>query len=283
MQDINRISPRILTATDFSTESKNAFYHALSLSVAQRARLTLLHIGPESRKEVPWDKYPGVRDTLVEWKLLTAEAPRSDVNDQLGVGVKKMAMRDEDAYNGLVDYLRKHPSDLLVMATQVRRGLARLGRGSVAGAVAYASHSHALLLPHDAEPLVNNDSGERNLKRALFVYDHEPDPRSAFSWLNEWLPSFSKEKIEVHGLYIGDEDEAPEVVFPKHPQLDWKPVVRQGQRISVIKEYVDEFDPQLIAVMNRSSRGFLKRLRGGSLPEKIMGATQRPMLLMPKL
>lgn len=283
MQDSIRISPRILTATDFSNESRNAFYHALSLSVAQRARLTLLHIGPESRKEVPWDKYPGVRDTLIAWQLLDPASPRADVHDKLGLGIKKMAMRDEDAYNGLVDYLRKHPSDLLVMATHIRNGVARWGRGSVAAAVAFASHSHALLLPANAAPLIDADQGHRNLQRVLFVYDHEPDPRSAFSWLNDWLPAFSRGPIEVHALYIGSEEDAPEIVLPSHERLSWKAAFREGKRVKAILEYIDEFDPQMISIMNQGSTGLLKRLRGGTLPEQILSKSQRPMLLMPEL
>ena len=136
MSDPVRITPHILTATDFGKQSKRAFYHALAFSVKQQARMTLLHIGPESRKEVPWDKYPGVRDTLVEWKMLAADAERTAVADKLGLSVKKMAMRDENAYNGMVDYIRKHPTDLLIMATEARRGLARLRRSSVAQGVA---------------------------------------------------------------------------------------------------------------------------------------------------
>lgn len=281
MSELNRITPHILTATDFSKQSKRAFYHALSIAVAQQARLTLLHIGPESRKEVPWDKYPGVRDTLVEWELLPTEAARTDVSDKLGLGVKKMAMRDEDAYNGMVDYLRKHPTDLLVMATEARRGLSRLKRSSVAQAVAFSTHSRALLLPSGADNLVDRESGGRSLSKAMFVYDHEPDPRPALTWLNSWLPVLGKQ-VEIHMLYIGDEDDAPDIALPRHPQLKWTRVAREGQPLQTVLEYADELNAGLIVMMNQRNRGFLARLHG-TLSEQVLRRAKRPMLLMPEL
>lgn len=281
MPELNRIKPHILTATDFSDQSKRAFYHALSLAVARQARMTLLHIGPESRKEVPWDKYPGVRDTLAEWQLLGDNAPRNDVSAKLGLGVKKMAMRDEDPYNGLVDYLRKHPTDLLVMSTEARRGWARMKRSSVAQAVAYTTRSRALLLPRGSTDLIERADGKRRLRKALFVYDHEPDPRPALTWLNDWLPVFG-EQVEVHLLYIGEDEDTPELALPNHPGLSWVSETREGQPVKVILDYAAEIDAQLVIMQNQRNRGFFSRLRG-TLCEQVLRRAKRPMLLMPEI
>ena len=118
MQETQQITPRILVTTDFSPESELAFYHALAFAVARKARLTLLHTGPESRDTVPWGAFPGVRETLAAWGLLAEDAPRSAVSDSLHVGVAKMAIRDDDPRQGITDYLRKHPTDLLIMARE---------------------------------------------------------------------------------------------------------------------------------------------------------------------
>lgn len=282
MSDINRLTPRILTAIDFSLPSERAFLHALSLAVAQKARLTMLHIGPESRKEVPWEQYPGVQETLIRWGMLDADSPKTDVGDKLSVGIKKMAMRDDDPYNGMVDYLRKRPTDLLVMTTEARRGFSRLSHSSVAEGVAYTSHCHALLLPVDAHSFIDTDSGIRNIKKVIFVYDHEPDPRLAFTWLNEWLPVFSDTPIEVHALYIGNEEDEPEIALPKHPGLEWRRITREGKALKVILDYADEIDADLLSIMNQRSKGFIGRLRG-SLGEQLLRQSHRPLLLMPML
>lgn len=283
MNDINRITPRILAATDFSIESERAFFHALALAVSHQARLTLLHIGPESRKEVPWERYPGVRETLTKWNKLEADSPRDAVSQQLGLGIKKMAMRDDSAYNGLLDYVRKHPTDLIVMATEARRGLARLKSASIAEGVAYATHSHALLLPSSSPSFVNVEDGSKKLERAVFVYDHEPDPRTPLGWLFSWLPFFTDGDIEVHLLYIGEEKDAPEITLPHHERLNWVLAARQGDnQRSTILEYTKEIDANLVCMMNQRSRGILGRIRG-SLGEQILRRAQLPLLLIPEL
>jgi len=281
VREINRITPRILIGTDFSQESRRAFFHALALAVAQQARLTLLHIGPESRQDVPWDHYPGIRETLNRWGMLNEESERGEVQETLGLNVKKMAMRDEDPYNGMLDYLRKHPTDLLIMATEARRGIQRLRRASVAEGVAYASHSHALLLPHASNDLINPDTGQRELHSALFIYDYEPDPRSSLMWLHNWLPEFSEGDIEVRLLYVGEEEDAPEIVLPSTPRVSWSKLTREGPELDTILAYTEEFDPDLIIVGNqRSLRGLGGRIRG-SLNEQVLRRAGKPMLLMP--
>jgi hypothetical protein len=84
-----RIAPHIFCAIDFGEQGERAFFHALALAVAQNPHLTLLHIGPENRKEVPWEKYPGVRETLSRWRLLDDDASRADVSTKPGLSVKK--------------------------------------------------------------------------------------------------------------------------------------------------------------------------------------------------
>jgi nucleotide-binding universal stress UspA family protein len=283
VRDNSRITPRILIGTDFTSESRRAFYHALALAVAHQARLTLLHIGPESRKEVPWDRYPGIRETLIGWGRLSPDSEREEVQDRLGLNVKKMAMRDEDPHNGMVDYLRKHPTDLLIMATEARRGLQRLRRASVAEGVAYASHCHALLLPHDADDLIDRDTGKRRMNKALFVYDHEPDPLAALNWLHNWLPPFSEGDIEAHLLHVGFEEEAPEVVPPNTPGVTWVKRTQEGPELETILAYVDDFQPDLLIMGNqRGGRGIAGRIRG-SLNEQVLRRAGKPMLLMPVL
>jgi len=279
--DPQRLAPHILTTTDFGPHSERAFFHALAIAVAQQAHMTLLHIGPESRKEVPWDQYPGVRETLNQWKLLDKGAERTDVAKALGLSVKKFAMRDEDPYNGTLDYLRKHPTDLLVMATEARHGLARLRQSSVAQAIAYATNSHALLLPAAASNLIDPGSGLRKLRKALFVYDHEPDPRPELPWLSDWLPKFSEGEIEVHLLYVGEENEAPDVVLPDQPGLTWKRVAREGVPLKTITGYASECDADLIVMVNQRTRGLLGRIRG-SLNEQVLRRAGKPMLLLPQ-
>ncbi len=79
MKGSQRIVPRILVPTDFSTASERAFFCALALAVARQARLTMLHTGREGRDAIPWNQFPGIRETLTQWQRLPADAPRTAV------------------------------------------------------------------------------------------------------------------------------------------------------------------------------------------------------------
>jgi len=280
MPDTQQLTAHILAATDFGKQGERAFHHALRLAVARQAHLTLLHTGPEGRKAVPWERYPGVRDTLLKWQLLGRGALRTDVWEQLGLDVKKMALRDQDTYHGMLDYLRQHPTDLLVMDTGAGRGLARMRRTSLALAVAHSTHSHALLLPETADDLVDPENGRRKLSKAMFVYQHQADPRLALEWLNQWLPMFSEGQVELDLLYLGEENASPDIVLPANPAVKWQRIARSGPALETIVAQAQAGGAELITMINQPARGFTGRLRGG-LGDQVLRRVGKPMLLLP--
>lgn len=277
----SELSLHVLAATDFSIESERAFYHALAISAAHRARLTLLHIGPESRKEVPWERYPGVRDTLIAWGHLDADSQKTDVGTKLGISVKKMAIRDESPRLGMIDYLRTHPTDLMIMATEGRAGFSRLARTSVAESVSQETHSTALLLPKGCRGFVDADSGKLLIKTVVCAIDHDPDPRPALQKLAQLLPTLSDTPVRVVLLHIGDADAAPELLLPEHAQIEWLHEARNGDDVvGLIATAVADLAADLVVVTTRGPRGLLGRIKG-STAERIMRATRRPLLAIP--
>ena len=81
--------------------------------------------------------------TLAGWGLMPVDAPSPGLTKGANVVVAKMSIRDDDPRQGITDHLRKHPTDLLVMATEGRTGLARmLNPLSVADTVSYLTNSH---------------------------------------------------------------------------------------------------------------------------------------------
>jgi nucleotide-binding universal stress UspA family protein len=191
VQESPHIAPKVLVATDFSPQSEWAFYHALSIAVRRQARLTLLHTGPEGRRDVAWERFPGVRQTLERWGLLAPGAHRTAVAAELGVEVSKMAIRDDSPRFGITDYLRRHPTDLLIMATEGRAGLRRLINPSVADSVSYLTRSHTLMLPRDGAGLLDPATGRSSLRRILCALDPAHDPRIDLAYLKQWLPALA--------------------------------------------------------------------------------------------
>lgn len=280
MQDSPQIVPKVLVTTDFSAQSEWAFYHALAIAVRRRARLTLLHTGPEGRREVAWERFPGVRQTLSQWGLLAPDAPRTAVAGELGVEVSKMAIRDDSPRFGITDYLRRHPTDLLVMATEGRAGLRRLLHPSVADSVSYLTRSHTLMLPREGAGLVDPASGRSRLRRVLCALDPERDPRVDLAYLRQWLPAL----VDPAGHVVACL-EAPGAALPSGQlatESGWQVLPCAAQTTEAIIGAAREFAAELVVVHGRSPLSTWARVRGNR-NDHLMRELRVPLLSMPTL
>lgn len=282
VQHSRQITPRILVATDFSAASERAFFHALAFAVKHQARLTLLHTGSERRDAVPWERFPGVRETLAEWGLLPADAPRTAVAETLNLNVAKMTMRDDDPRQGITEYLRKHPTDLLVMATEGRTGLGRLLNPSVADTVSYLTKSHTLMLPRSAQGFVDPATGASSLKHVLCALDPDKDPRPALLYLRHWLPVMAEPGIEVVFLRTDAWITAPELSLPHTEGQSWRVERRRGDPVDALISTARDLNADLVVVNTRGPRGPFARLKG-SRTDRILRRLGLPLLSIPGL
>jgi nucleotide-binding universal stress UspA family protein len=276
LPDPQQLTPRILLPTDFSTASQHAFYHALAIAVACQARLTLLHTGSESRDEVAWERFPGVRETLTLWGMLPADAPRSAVLDTLKVGVAKMAMRDADPRQGIVDYLRRHPTDLLVMSTRGRTGIVRMRRSSVAETVTWRSKAYALLLPDGCDGFVDPATGRAGLQRVLCALDTERDPRLALAFIRQWLPAMGGAEAEVRVLHGG----SGQLLLPPQGGQHWEQRPIESYSADAIIGAAADFRPQMVIASTQGPQGLRARMRG-SLMDRLLRELRLPLLSIP--
>ncbi len=277
MPDAPRIAPKILIPTDFSPDSERAFYHALAFAVARQARLTILHTGSESRDSVPWERFPGVRETLTAWGLLPPDAPRTAVAETLNLDVSKIAVRDDDPRQGITEHLRKNPTDLLIMATQGRAGLVRLRRSSVAETVTYQTNSHALLLPDDNPGFVDPQSGNAELQRVLLALTPGRDPRSAIAYLQPWLPAFGGDQADVKVLHEGS---GHHFVLPQNGR--WQLTQRESDSLDAVIDAAEAFKPGLIVISGEGRQSLKARLKG-SQTDRLLKALKIPLLSLPNL
>lgn len=102
--------------TDFSPQGQLAFAHALRLAMLHRCPLDLLHVrdpdGPSERQVSQ-----GPRPVAALGDAVGRCQPIADVLPATGVAVRKVDIRDDNAVDGLADYLWEHDIDLVVMAT----------------------------------------------------------------------------------------------------------------------------------------------------------------------
>lgn len=278
-----QITPRILVTTDFSGASETAFFHALAAAVQTQARLTLLHTGPEGLDAIPWDRFPGVRDTLSTWHLLPADSPRSAVAETLNVGVAKMTIRDSDPRQGITDYLRRHPTDLLVMATEARSGLARLFHPSVAERVSYLTRSHTLMLPKNGHTFIDEATGESQLRNVLCALNPALNPGPALAFLGQWLPALAgrQHPVDVTFLETRPDEDRPQPVFPEVNAIRWHTETRAGDLGETLIAAARPEPPDLVVITTPRPVGVLKRMRGSRL-DRVLKELQLPLLSVPQ-
>jgi hypothetical protein len=83
-----------------------------------------LHIA-ESMNQDEVDGFPHIRHALAQWRLLDENDSPMPVGEKLGIRVAKVGLEPQDLRSGLMGFLDEHPSDLLVLATHGRDGIAR--------------------------------------------------------------------------------------------------------------------------------------------------------------
>ena len=111
----------IVHPTDFSDTSADAFAHALRIAIATKSKLYLVHVAESKYEEQ--DGFPHIRHALALWRLMNEDDPPSAVGN-LGIKVAKIVVESQDPLRGLIRFLAKHPSDLIVLATHGRCALA---------------------------------------------------------------------------------------------------------------------------------------------------------------
>src|SRR5215510_8558277 len=153
---MNSIIDSVLHPTDFSEGSKVAFHHALKAALLAQARLTLLNVSPDGTSD--WTDFPGVRETLERWQLLPKGSQKSDVF-KLGIDPRKVVAQKSDPVEAVLGYLKKHPADLIVLATHQREGRVRWLEKSVAEPVARRAEEMTLFIPGHSEGFVSGDDG----------------------------------------------------------------------------------------------------------------------------
>lgn len=256
--------------TDLSREGAAAFEHALSLAVAHRCHLDVLHVrGPDARSE--WKKFPQVREVLRRWGMLEPGARIEDIQAETGVSVSKVDIRDSDPIDGLSRFLQGHPSDLIVLRSHGRAGLERLLATSVSAELAWETSIATLILGPRARPFVDSATGRIDIATVLVPVDHEPAPDEAVAVLESLVEGL---EVELDFVHVGDD---PPRLLPARQML--RPVRTIGG--SVVETLVAEAsEAGLIAMPTAGRHGLLDALRGSTM-ERVVRAASCPVLAIP--
>ena len=266
----------IVHPTDFSDVSVDAFVHALRMSLATRSKLYLVHVA-ESEYHNWQDGFPHVRDTLVQWQLLNANDPPAAVGEKLGIKVAKIGLQRQDPLRGLLRFLDEHPSDLIVLATHGRDGVAHWLHGSIAEELARTAQLPTLFVPPTAHGFVDQANGKLHLSRVLVPIDHSPPAAEALGIIREFIWPMNEEGATIELMHVGGT--GPLIRLGADGAI--VPVALQtGDVVSTILKAADMQQANLIAMPTAGHHGFLDAVRG-STTERVLRHAPCPVLAVP--
>jgi nucleotide-binding universal stress UspA family protein len=254
----------------------NAFVHALRIALLAKGRLDIVHVmsaHDQDADAVP----PRVRRTLSMWGLMN-ENDRPSAVARLNITVRKVDLAPQDPVSGLLAFLRVHQTDLLILATHGREGLARWLHGSVAEIVAQRAEAPALFIRPDARGFVSPTTGVCTLKRVLLPVDHDPSPGPALKIIADFVDLFGKGNIELRLMHVGT---TPPIIAP-HDAIDGMgPIaIRSGHPVDAIVKEASVWNADLIAMPTAGHFG-LRDAVSGSMSERVLRQAPCPVLTAP--
>ncbi len=263
----------VLHPTDFSAASERAFADALAIAVLGGAHLDILHAGSSLAED--WERFPAVRKTLERWGLLLPGSPRSAVFERLGVAVTKLEWGGSPA-GACLRAIREIDPDLVVVATEGRKGVARWLRPSVAEAVAYRTAAATLFVPARGRGLVSLDDGTITLERILVPVADRPLPGGALAQAERIACAFKLEHVEITALHVNGP--APSFSLGEATGLSWRQESAQGDVVEEILAAARTSD--LIVMPTEGRDGIWDALRG-STTSQVLRAARCPVLAVP--
>jgi nucleotide-binding universal stress UspA family protein len=249
----------IFHPSDFSAASEIAFVHALKIALVAHARLSIMHV--TARPNVPWQSFPGVRDTLERWKVIPEGSPRTAVGE-LGVDVCKVVASNKDPVKACLDYLTEHPADLIVLAVRHQEGRMRWLAKSVGEPIARGAGQVTLFLPHGAEGFVSREDGSIALRNILIPVTSKPRPEPAVDVASHLIRDFQLPAGTVTLLHVGPDRGIRIARFPDNPGWTWNCVIKPGDPVETILQTAAELSADLIVMTTDGPEGFLDGLRG---------------------
>ena len=266
----------IFHPSDFSAASEVAFAHALKLAVVAKTRFSILHV--TDNKTVAWQDFPGVRNTLERWNLIPKGSPRSAVGD-LGVSVEKIVL-EGDPVKACVNFLERHPADLIVLAVHQSDGRMQWLRKGVGKPIAKEAGELTLFVPHGIDGFVSLKDGSVSLRNILIPITRKPRPQPAIEITASMIRELQLPPGTVHLLHVGPAGNSPSVRIPDDTGWTWNRLSKAGEPAEIILETAKATTADLIVMTTDGPDRFLDALRG-TTSERVLRETRCPIVNLP--
>jgi nucleotide-binding universal stress UspA family protein len=291
---------RILCPVDFSEASRRALLHALGIARQHDASITAVHvqsafaIAAEVEAGLYVDALPSAQDALRDFVDRTTTGMSARI---------KLVWRTGDAVRGILEQAERGSSDLIIMGTHGRSGIARVLLGSVTERVLREALRPVLTIPAAATtpasgkekpigvilcPSDFSRSCRKALKLALSIRE-QTDARLMLMHVLQW-PAFSGGTLPLPVVAEINTDaddwrgEALATLEQGLPQdarsgRHHTAMVVPGRPSQTILRIAEEEHAGLI-VMGVQSRGTIDRLLFGSTTREVLQAAHCPVLLI---
>lgn len=261
---------RIFHPTDFSAADSAAFAHALKLTCLVQGELTMMHVDPTVGRQ-GFEDFPRIRPLLARWGVLPEGSSKEDVA-KLGVQIKRVRAVSGDTTGAILQHLTARPTELLVLSTHQREGLARLTHPAVAEPVARGTHATTLFVPASVEGFVSAETGRTNLTRVLIPLFHTPHPQPAIDLAADLARTLGSETVLFELVHLGEEADLQKFTKPKRPGWSWNTLGAKGDPAEWILAAGADFDVDLIVMMTEGYTSLFDLLRGSTTERVVRGA-----------
>ncbi len=269
---------RIFHPTDFSSGDAAAFAHAVKLTCLTQGELTMMHVDPTIERK-NFEDFPRIRPLLVRWGLLQEGCSKDDVA-KLGVQIKRVRAVADDAAGAILQQLMAHPTELLVLSTHQRDGLARLTHHAVAEPVARGTFARTLFVPAGVEGFISAETGRTNLARVLIPIAHKSNPQPAIDLAADLASTLGSEHVLFELVHLGKQADTPKFTQPKRAGWSWNTLVAKGDPVEWILAAGADFDVDLIVMTTEGHTSPFDLLRGSTTEQVVRGA-RCPLLAIP--
>lgn len=269
---------RIIHPSDFSDDSHTGLIHAVKLAIALQGELSIMHVDHDVPR-TDFEDFPKVRPILEQWGLLPPGSQRTQVG-QLGITIKKTRTAAKNPAEGILQYLEKHPADLLVMSTNQYEGLARWQHQTVAEPVARGSHTATLFVPTHVEGFVARNSGQSKLQRVLVPVSGDCNPQLAIDTTAQLATTLGCDNLTAVVVHIGDDPTLHQIKYPSREGWLWHTITCEGNVVEVILGMGADFDVDLIVMTTAKQQSLLDLMRG-STTERVLRGARSPLLAIP--
>ncbi len=270
----------ILHPTDFSESNHGDVVHAVKIALAAKAKLTFLHVGPRG-EDIDWDEFPQIRTVLMQWGIIGEDAQQEDVL-ATGVTVRKSLRKGDDIVAQIAGEVRSVGTQLMVLATHQRHGISRLMNRPLSESIAREIRKPTLFVPHQADGIVDPDTGKLRLSRILIPIARRPHPERAVEAAMALTRMLTSDPVTFSLLHVSDKGKTPELEmdFPEQPNWEFQPVTREGSVVDIILDEAEEQEADLVVMASRGPNGFIDSLRG-STTEQVLRRIGCPLLAVP--